>query len=113
IAVESCFRTPTRPRSPRLMAEEFAPKSSNLRAACAAEMGSRIATCVTNSASSRLTLTRYGPTASALESAAPLESTNARQFADRAELTSAAQASIGTPGGRLPEITAIFRLAAV
>ena len=49
-----------------------------------------MATSVTNSASSRFILTRSGPAANALESGKPLESTNARQFADRAELTIAA-----------------------
>src|SRR5438046_10697919 len=91
---------------------EFAQSSSNFCAAGTAETGSPMATSVTNSASSRLILTKSGPAASALESGKPLESTNARQFADWAELTRAAQASAGTPGGTLPEITAILLLAA-
>src|SRR5580704_19597550 len=95
-----------------LTAADFAPKSSNFLAASAAEMGSRMATSVTNSASSRLILTRSGPALKARDSGTPLESTNVRQFADCAKLTSVAQASLGTPGGWLPEITATLLLPA-
>jgi len=65
---------PTMPRSPRLTAAQFAPKSSSLRAACGRCRGIMDGNLGDKLRFFRLIFDQSGPAASAFDSAAPLES---------------------------------------